>query len=207
MTRRLFLALLLLGAPAIASAQKLVIVVRHAERADGGAGTSMTGAPADPLLSAAGEARAAKLAAMLADSGITAIMVTEFRRTQDTAKPIAAKLGLTPEVVKAAETPDLLSRLKTKHVNDVVLVVGHSNTIPAIIKALTGRDVNVADSEYDDLFFVVPASGAVSRIKYAPAQTASPAERSCRSWQGRSPARSSASNPWPARFSRVIRPT
>jgi broad specificity phosphatase PhoE len=134
-------------------------------------------------------------------------MVTEFRRTQDTAKPIAAKLGLTPEVVKAAETPDLLSRLKTKHVNDVVLVVGHSNTIPAIIKALTGRDVNVADSEYDDLFFVVPASGAVSRIKYAPAQTASPAERSRRSWQGRSPARSSASNPWPARFSRVIRPT
>jgi broad specificity phosphatase PhoE len=174
MTRRLFLALLLLGAPAIASAQKLVIVVRHAERADGGAGTSMTGAPADPLLSAAGEARAAKLAAMLADSGITAIMVTEFRRTQDTAKPIAAKLGLTPEVVKAADTPDLLSRLKTKHVNDVVLVVGHSNTIPAIIKAFTGRDLKVADSEYDDLFFVVPASGAVSRIKYAPAQTASP---------------------------------
>src|SRR4029453_13076489 len=102
MPRRLVLALLLLGAPAIASAQKLVIVVRHAERADGGAGTSMTGAPADPLLWRAGEAGAAKLPAMRADSGITAIMVTEFRRTQDTAKPIAAKLGLTPEVVKAA---------------------------------------------------------------------------------------------------------
>ena len=77
-------------APAAASAQKLVIVVRHAERADGGAGVSMAGAPADPLLSAAGEARAAKLAGMLEEAAITAIVVTEFRRTQDTAKPIAA---------------------------------------------------------------------------------------------------------------------
>ena len=75
----------------------MVIVVRHAERADGGAGasTGMTGAPADPLLSAAGEARATKLATMLADSGVKAIFTTEFRRTQDTGKPLAAKLGLT----------------------------------------------------------------------------------------------------------------
>ena len=128
MTRGLFLltVTLLVTAPATASAQKLVIVVRHAERADGGAGASMSGAPADPLLSAEGEARAAKLATMLADSGITAIVVTEFRRTLDTSKPIAAKLALTPEVVKSADTSGLLSRLKTNHANDVVLVVGHS---------------------------------------------------------------------------------
>src|SRR5262245_55830637 len=157
---------LLVLAPAVASAQELVIVVRHAERADGGAGASMAGAPADPLLSAAGEARAAKLAGMLEESGITAIVVTEFRRTQDTAKPIAAKLALTPEIVKAADTQDLLARLKTKHANDVVLVVGHSNTIPAIVKGLTGHDITVADSQYNDIFFVVPASGAVSRVKY-----------------------------------------
>ena len=153
-------------APAAAFAQKLVIVVRHAERADGGAGVSMAGAPADPLLSAAGEARAAKLAGMLEEAAITAIVVTEFRRTQDTAKPIAAKLALSPEIIKAADTQDLLTRLKTKHANDVVLVVGHSNTIPAIVKGLTGRDVTVADSQYNDIFFVVPASGAVSRVKY-----------------------------------------
>jgi broad specificity phosphatase PhoE len=158
--------LLLFLAPAVASAQKIVIVVRHAERADGGAGASMAGAPADPLLSAAGEARAAKLAGMLEESGITAIVVTEFRRTQDTARPIAAKLALTPEIVKAADTQELLSRLRTKHANDVVLVVGHSNTIPGIVKGLTGRDVTVADSQYGDLFFVVPASGTVSRVKY-----------------------------------------
>jgi broad specificity phosphatase PhoE len=152
--------------PAVASAQKLVIVVRHAERADGGAAASMAGTPADPLLSAAGEARAAKLAGMLDESGITAIVVTEFRRTQDTAKPIAAKLALTPEIVKAADTQELLARLKTTHANDVVLVVGHSNTIPAIVKGLTGRDITVADSQYNDIFFVAPTTGAVSRVKY-----------------------------------------
>ena len=135
--------------PALAEAQKLVIVVRHAERADGGAGAApMTAAPADPLLSAAGEARASRLAGLLAESGITAIFATEFKRTQDTAKPVAAKLGLTPQIVKAADTSALLGRLKASHANDTVLVVGHSNTMPGIIKGLTGRDVTIADSQY-----------------------------------------------------------
>ena len=67
--------------PALASAQSMVILTRHAERADGQATmTTASGAPADPKLSAAGEARAAKLAAMLAESGITAMFTTEFAR-------------------------------------------------------------------------------------------------------------------------------
>ena len=140
-----------MAGPAAAAAQTLVIAVRHAERADGGAGAQpMAGAPADPLLSQAGEARAARLAGLLADSGITAIFTTEFRRTQDTAKPLAAKLGLTPIVVKGTDTADLLARLKSSHANDIVLVVGHSNTLPAIVKGLTGRNVTIADSQYDD---------------------------------------------------------
>jgi broad specificity phosphatase PhoE len=166
--RRTCLVLLsILASPAVLDAQKLVIAVRHAERADGGASpTTMTGAPADPLLSAAGEARARKLATMLAESGITAIVTTEFRRTQDTAKPLAAKLGLTPQIVKAAEGAALLDRLKTAQANDVVLVVGHSNTLPAIIEALTGSKVTIADSRYDDLFILVPATRTITRLRY-----------------------------------------
>jgi broad specificity phosphatase PhoE len=159
--------LALFACPATAGAQTLVIAVRHAERADGGAGVQpMTGAPADPLLSQVGEARAARLAGLLADSGITAIFTTEFRRTQDTAKPLAAKLGLTPIVVKGTDTADLLARLKSRHANDIVLIVGHSNTLPAIVKGLTGRNVTIADSQYDDLFLLVPGSGTMSRLKY-----------------------------------------
>jgi broad specificity phosphatase PhoE len=169
-TRRVFAAvtsLALLMAPAVVEAQKLVIVVRHAERADGGAGTApMTGAPADPLLSAAGEARAGKLATMLEASGITAIFATEFRRTQDTAKPLAGKLGLTTQIVKAADTAALLDRLKTAHANDIVLVVGHSNTMPGIISGLTGARVTIADSQYDDLFVLVPATRTITRLRY-----------------------------------------
>lgn len=153
--------------PELAYAQKLVYVVRHAERADGGAtpGT-MSGAPADPLLSAAGSARADHLAAMLADAGITAIYATEFKRTQETARPLAVKTKVSVSTVAAAQTPALLNQLKTKHANDVVLVVAHSNTMPAIIKGLGGPDIAIGDNDYGDLFIIVPNTGTVSRIKF-----------------------------------------
>src|SRR5262245_18994088 len=78
------LAAVVLFMPAVTFAQKLVFVVRHAERADAG-----MQAQTDPPLSAAGEARAQKLAAMLADAGVENIFATQFKRTQDTAKPLA----------------------------------------------------------------------------------------------------------------------
>ena len=102
------LVVALILAPAVAHAQKMVILVRHAERADGGTPPPGMKGPADPLLSAAGEARAQKLAAMLAESGVTAIYTTEFHRTQDTAKPLAAKLGVTAQTLPA----DDLSRTR-----------------------------------------------------------------------------------------------
>lgn len=156
------------GAPALAFAQSLVIFVRHAERADGGAGanTSMTGAPADPLLSAAGEARAARLATMLADSGIKAIYTSEFRRTQDTGKPLAARLGFTVTPVASRDVKDLVSKIRAEHPKDVVLVIGHSNTIPAAIKAFGGPEVKMADDEYSAIYIVSPATGALTLIRY-----------------------------------------
>ena len=152
--------------PALASAQSMVILTRHAERADGQATmTTASGAPADPKLSAAGEARAAKLAAMLAESGITAMFTTEFARTKDTAAPLAAKLKLTPEVVPASKTADLIGKI-TARSKDVVFVVGHSNTVPAIIKALGGPDVTIGDNDYDNLFIYVPLTKSLTKIKY-----------------------------------------
>jgi broad specificity phosphatase PhoE len=150
--------------PALAQGQKLVIAVRHAERADGGA--MATSPQTDPPLSAAGEARARKLADALRDAGVTAVFATEYKRTQDTVKPLATAAGLTPQVVKAADTAALVAKLKSAHASDVVLVVGHSNTLPAIIKALGGPDIRIADDQYDDIFIVVPSTGAMTRIKY-----------------------------------------
>ena len=157
-------ALALLVVPAVASAQQLVIVVRHAERTDGG--TPPMGGTTDPPLSSAGKARADRLAAMLSSSGVTAIYATEFVRTQQTAAPVAAALKLTTRIESSSDTATLVNELKTKHAHDIVLIVGHSNTVPAIIKALGGPTVTVGDDEYDKLFVVVPATGALTTIKY-----------------------------------------
>ena len=166
--KTILLAAVIALAPAVASAQSMVLFVRHAERADGGPGanTGMTGAPADPLLSAAGEARAQKLAAALADAGVKGIYVTEFRRTQDTAKPLAAKLGITMKTVTSRNAADLVKQVKAEHAADVVLVVGHSNTIPPAIKAFGGPDVKMADDEYNAIYVLSPATGAMTLIRY-----------------------------------------
>jgi len=152
--------------PLVASAQKLVFVVRHAERADSGASQMQT--QADPPLSAAGDARAAKLAGMLANAGIQAIYVTEFRRTQATARPLASKLGLEARQYSSKNSDEFIRKLRIEHAKDIVLVVGHSNTVPVMIKALGGPEVTIADSEYDNLFVVVPETGAMTRIRFAP---------------------------------------
>lgn len=165
-------ALLVVASATPAFGQKLVYLVRHAERADGGAGGATStaagsmSAPADPLLSQAGEARAVRLAAMLADAGITAIFATEYRRTQDTGKPLAARLGLTVQSTPSRETQMLADKIRAAHAQDVVLVIGHSNSVPGVIKALGGPDVTIGDAEYDSLFVFVPATKVVSRIRY-----------------------------------------
>ena len=133
------LAAIVLFMPAAALAQKLVFVVRHAERADAG-----MPAQADPPLSAAGEARAQKLAAMLADTGVKDIFVTELKRTQDTAKPVARKTGSAVEQVDSKDTALLIAKIKS-HPNDVVLVVCHSNTLPA--RSSTPYGLRVAGNE------------------------------------------------------------
>ena len=156
-----FASLSLAVVPSVASAQKLVIIVRHAERADAGMASKET----DPALSAAGTARAARLSTVLADAGIKAIYVTQYKLTQDTARPLAGKLN-----IKVDATPlsgeALAARLKSQHPSDVVLIVGHSDTVPAIIKGLGGPDVKIADTEFDNMFFIVPATGFMTRIHY-----------------------------------------
>jgi hypothetical protein len=159
--------LALLVVPAVAHAQQTVIFVRHAERADGGATTMAPGAPpADPLLSAAGQARAAKLATMLADAGIKGIYATEFRRTQDTGKPLATKLGLTVQAIAGKDTAGLVAKVKAQNAKDVVLVIGHSNTVPDAIKAFGGPVVTMRDDEYDAMYILTPATGAITLIRF-----------------------------------------
>jgi phosphohistidine phosphatase SixA len=147
------LALLLtvfLVAPA--TTQSTVFLVRHAERADTSPGTSPTMA-ADPDLSEAGRARAESLASALKDAHITAIYATQFKRTQQTAAPLAKALGLTVKIVTSKDTADLVKQLKAAKGN--VLVVGHSNSVPDVIKGLgVTTPVAIGDDEFDNMFLV-----------------------------------------------------
>jgi broad specificity phosphatase PhoE len=157
--------LCLLAIPSEAGAQRLVLLVRHAERADGGVPPKGMTGPADPDLSAEGRARADRLSALLAESGITKIIVTQFRRTVQTAEPLAKRLGVTPERVTAADAPGLATRL-AGYRDDVVLIIGHSNTVPAAIAALGGPTVTIDETDYSTLFLFVPATKVLLKLRY-----------------------------------------
>lgn len=159
MTRRILIALFVvtLAVPCAALAQSALFVVRHAERADAGMATV-----SDPDLSAGGRARAEALASMLKEARITAIYVTEFKRTRQTAEPLAKAMGLEPIVISSKDTPGLVARVKASPGN--ALIVGHSNTVPEIVEALGGDPVTIAESDYDNLF-IVTAAGSL-RLHY-----------------------------------------
>ncbi|HAF04119.1 MAG TPA: hypothetical protein DHU55_07450 [Blastocatellia bacterium] len=143
-----FLSLLLVFAVCLsaATAQSTIFIVRHAEKAGDGGN--------DPDLSDLGRARAETLANMLKDAGISAIYVTEFKRTQQTAAPLAKALGITVTTLPAKDNAALVAKLRASNGN--ALVVGHSDTIPDLIKALgISEPINIAENDYDNLFAVV----------------------------------------------------
>ena len=139
------------------AAQSTVFIVRHAEKAD---------ATKDPDLSEAGRARAEALAKMLQDANITAIYATEFKRTQQTAAPLAKALGITVTTLPAENSAALIAKLRSSNGN--ALVVGHGNTIADLIKALgISEPTTIADNDYDNLFAVVLAEKAqLIRLHY-----------------------------------------
>ena len=155
-----FVAALL--APLPVCAQVTVILTRHAEKA--------ATPPQDPPLSSAGEKRANLLASMLADAGVDAIYVTEYQRTQQTAAPLAARDHLKPIVIPAADTDSLVKAVRARQTG-VVVIVGHSNTLPALTAALGGPAVTIADNEYDNLFVLTvgAAQSSLLRMHYGSA--------------------------------------
>jgi broad specificity phosphatase PhoE len=151
---RFVLALALAGAIApVARAQaSLVILARHAEKA---------AATGDPVLTAAGDIRAADLARALAGVHFAAVIATQYQRTRLTATPTADANHLTVTVVPAVADVKSGAAAVAKAINalppgSAVLVVGHSNTLGAIIEALGGPPVaDLCDAEYSTLLTLV----------------------------------------------------
>jgi broad specificity phosphatase PhoE len=154
-------ALIAAGFCSVASAQHAVLIVRHAEK------QTDANEPEVPL-SEAGRARAKRLAAHLRDAGITAIYATDTVRARATAAPLAEVLKLDIATYEPRES--LRERLRMEQPAGVVLVVGHSNTVPELLAALGHKgDAGIAPDEFDNLFVLVPkkdGSPTVFRFRY-----------------------------------------
>ncbi|HEY0728141.1 MAG TPA: phosphoglycerate mutase family protein [Pyrinomonadaceae bacterium] len=150
-----------------------VFLIRHAERADE--------PRQDPPLTEKGVARAEALARLLSNAGVKAIYTSQFARTKLTAEPLAKQLGVTPTALSlkiSPSNPRAIADESTKetvdkilsHAGGSVLVVGHSNSIPDVIKMLGGDVVPTIDEKKFDDFFVVTvyANGKaqVTHLKY-----------------------------------------
>lgn len=137
-----------------------IIVVRHAEKA------SQT--ERDPTLSDAGFIRAAALDSVLAHARVVAVIVTPFRRTVETASLVATRYLLTPIVipVEGGVAAHANAVARAAHGFDgVVLVVGHSNTVLPIVRALGGPTLpDLCDSSYAQIFSVSVAADGSGRL-------------------------------------------
>jgi broad specificity phosphatase PhoE len=157
----LLVVALLLSYAGNAYSQKAVIVVRHAERADDSK---------DTRLSAQGIERAKSLARVLRDAEISAVYVTQYRRTLETAEPVMKNRNLKPVAVPSDDVAGLVRKVRSDHAGQVVLIVGHSDTVPDIIQAFGYlQPVTVETSEFDNLFIVVPQPAGpptVIRLRY-----------------------------------------
>jgi broad specificity phosphatase PhoE len=144
-------------APRVLRAQpSVVVLVRHGEKATEGGN--------DPSLSDAGRVRAQALADALAMTTPTTIIVSSLKRTAETAAVVSAKTGVVPTVIAigggAQHVADVAAAVRKA--TGVVLVVGHSNTVPAIVEALAGAPAEaMPETEYDRLSIVrIAADGS-----------------------------------------------
>ncbi|WP_051885260.1 histidine phosphatase family protein [Lysobacter antibioticus] len=143
--------------PTEAEAPLTYVIVRHAEKS--------TDDPRDPSLSEAGQARAERLAASLAQAPMRAVYATEYRRTRQTGEPTARAHGLTMTRYDAKQAAaEFAATLRRDHRDGTVLVVGHSNTAPAIAAALCACDVApMPETEFDRRMVVrIDAQGRAS---------------------------------------------
>jgi broad specificity phosphatase PhoE len=150
---RLFAAALLLALPALpATAQ--TYVMRHLNTPAG---------EKDPDLTAGGKVNAERLVAWFKGKPLTTILVSDFKRTRQTAAPLAAERGITVRVYDPADTPALVALVRAE--KGPVLVVGHSNTVPDVVEQLGGiRPAPLVHEDFGDVWTITAGSSRRDRL-------------------------------------------
>lgn len=138
------------------------IVLRHAETTGGGT---------NPNLSAEGLARADELKRILANVPLAAVFSSNYNRTKQTAQPTADDKSLTVNIYDPLNQSPLVDNWLNTYRGKTVLVLGHSNTAPALLNLFVGSNqyANLPDSEYDNLFIATVSEkgrATVLHLKY-----------------------------------------
>lgn len=158
--KRIFLTALILGLLAAGCTRPAptpggpegttVILVRHAERADDSSDTD---------LSPEGRQRAELLAKMLLRSGPSVLLASQFKRTQQTLRPLAEALGLPIRIIDAENEHELIEIIRTGQRGRLSVVASHSDRIPTLVARLTGETVEPVEHEEYNRFYVLTLLG------------------------------------------------
>jgi phosphohistidine phosphatase SixA len=146
----------------------IVILVRHAEK-------KLEPNNPDPDLTPEGVERAQEIARVFGNAGINAIYATQYKRTQQTVRPLSDLIGVSVTVLESSQKDELIKRIQTSLRGQTIFVAGHNNTVPAIASELSGETFPVIpESEYDNLFIVTVyrfGKAKVVRLKYGKEST------------------------------------
>jgi broad specificity phosphatase PhoE len=145
----------------------MIFALRHADRVSENV----------DALSDAGKVRAKLLGRMLAQSGIQNAYCSDARRTQDTIAPLKALPGVQLTVHEVpvvgndvnGHVQAIVTALKALPADSTAAVIGHTNTIDGIIKALTNEVIaEIKPNEFDKLFVLsIPAgSPSLTLLRY-----------------------------------------
>jgi phosphohistidine phosphatase SixA len=162
----------------------VALVVRHAERNDteNCSPATVKTRPNRSLNLVGGQSPRAEILGHVGEQdGIAAIYASEFCRTQQTVQPLATKLGLAVNVVDqyqadgmTVNVDNLINQVWVNNIGQVVLIAGHTNTVPPIIEKLSGITVDeIGETEFDNLYIVIIprwwGKPKVVRLKYGAA--------------------------------------
>jgi broad specificity phosphatase PhoE len=136
-----------------------VILVRHAD-------IDLPRRSDDPPLNAAGRRRAEMLAYIVRRAGATSLFTSTFLRTVQTMQPLATQAGLVPQAVPTAN--EWAQQVVAGALGEVVVVAGHSNTVPEMLEALgvPPPAPPIGESEFDNLFVATVASPGNTHVAH-----------------------------------------
>lgn len=149
-----------------------IFIVRHAEKAS---------EPADdPGLSEIGRQRAEDLARLLQYATVGQapdyVFVSQYRRSTDTVEPLIRDTGRPVNEYRAEDSKALVRELLSNYRGKTVLVVGHSNTVPELVRLLGSRVPVPAmtEDDYDNLYLItIPRFGKVKTLRFKYGQPSS----------------------------------